>query len=211
RLKKSNSDMKAVELIGPTGVGKTTTVAKLAANAIREGKKTAIINLDTFRIGAVEQVRIYSRILGIPLAVVSSGKELKSTMVRFAETRDVIFIDTTGRNPRDQRYIDSLSEISESDVPFEMHLLISANSDDEAMIEAYRYYRKLPVNYIAFTKIDEAVRFGSIYNLLITYKKPVAYITTGQNVPNDIEFARVDRLANLILKKEAYQCFLRVF
>ncbi len=204
KVKKIGMDMKSIMLIGPTGVGKTTTIAKLAAHAIREGKKTTIINLDTYRIGAVEQSRIYSRILGIPLSVVSSPRELKSTLSRAAETRDLIFIDTAGRNPRDEQYIETLSEICETDVPIEVHLLISANSDDETMIDSYRYYRKLPVNYIAFTKVDEAVRFGSLYNILLTYQKPVAYITTGQNVPNDIEFARVDRLANLILKKGAH-------
>lgn len=201
QVKKHDSDMKSVMLIGPTGAGKTTTVAKLAARAIREGKKAAIINLDTYRIGAVEQVRIYARILGIPLSVVSTPKELKNSLARFAQTKDIIFIDTTGRNPRDEEYMSGLSEVCDTDVPMEVHLLMSANGDDEFLIDSYRYYRKLPVNYIAFSKVDEAVRYGSLYNLMLTYRKPVAYITTGQQVPRDIEFAGVDRLANLILKK----------
>ncbi|MBF0457068.1 MAG: flagellar biosynthesis protein FlhF [Nitrospirae bacterium] len=206
KVKKSESDMKAVMVIGPTGVGKTTTVAKLAAHSIKEGKKTAIINFDTYRIGAVEQVRIYARILGIPLAVVSTPNELKTSLLRFAETKDVIYIDTTGRNPRDNEYLDSINEICETEVPMETHLLMSANTDDDFMAEAYRYYRTVPVNYIGFTKVDEAVRYGALYNLLMMYSKPVAYVTTGQKVPDDIDFTAVEGIAGLILKKECYRC-----
>ncbi|MBF0316574.1 MAG: flagellar biosynthesis protein FlhF [Nitrospirae bacterium] len=201
KVKKRGNDMKAVMLLGPTGVGKTTTVAKLAANSIKEGKKAAIINLDTYRIGAVEQVRIYARILGIPLSVVTNTKELKSNLMRYAETKDVIYIDTTGRSPKDEEYLEGINEICQTDVPLELHLIMSVNSDDEFLTEAYKYYRRLPINYLGFTKVDEAVRFGSIYNLLMTYQKPIAYLTTGQKVPDDIEFATVDLLANLILKK----------
>ncbi|MBF0338146.1 MAG: flagellar biosynthesis protein FlhF [Nitrospirae bacterium] len=201
KVKKRGSDMKAIMLLGPTGVGKTTTVAKLAANSIKEGKKAAIINLDTYRIGAVEQVRIYARILGIPLSVVTNTKELKSNLMRYAETKDVIYIDTTGRSPKDEEYLEGINDICQTEVPLELHLIMSVNSDDEFLTEAYKYYRRLPINYLGFTKVDEAVRFGSIYNLLMTYQKPIAYLTTGQKVPDDIEFATVDLLANLILKK----------
>ncbi len=200
------SGRKAIMLIGSTGVGKTTTVAKLAGHAIKEGKKAAIINLDTYRIGAVEQARIYSRIMGIPLANASNNAELKSSLARFSETRDIVFIDTTGRNPMDTEYIESLSELDYSEIPIEMHLLVNANCDDGFMTEAYKNYRKLPINYLGFTKIDEAIKYGSLYNLLLTYRKPIAYLTTGQKVPNDIEFATVERIANLILKKECFKC-----
>ncbi|MBF0553399.1 MAG: flagellar biosynthesis protein FlhF [Nitrospirae bacterium] len=204
KVKKSESDMKAVMVIGPTGVGKTTTVAKLAAHSIKEGKKTAIINFDTYRIGAVEQVRIYARILGIPLAVASTPGELKTSLLRFAETKDIIYIDTTGRNPKDNEYLDSINDICETEVPMETHLLMSANTDDEFMAEAYRYYRTVPVNYLGFTKVDEAVRYGALYNTLMLYSKPVAYVTTGQKVPDDIDFTAVEGIAGLILKKECY-------
>jgi flagellar biosynthesis protein FlhF len=206
KVKEKETGRRAMMLIGPTGVGKTTTVAKLAANAIRQGKKAAVISLDTYRIGAVEQARIYSRIMGIPLSVVSDLKELEVSLRRFMDSRDIVFIDTTGRNPRDDDYIETISRVCSSDIPIELHLLMSANSDDEFMVEAYRQYRRLPVNFIAFTKVDEAVRFGSIYNLLLTYQKPVAYLTTGQKVPGDIDFAAADKLASLILRKECYKC-----
>ncbi len=206
KIKRQGGSRKAVMLVGPTGVGKTTTLAKLAAQAVKAGKKAAIINLDTYRIGAVEQVRIYSRILGIPLTTAHTGEEFKSTLAKYAESRDIVFIDTTGRNPRDEAYIESIAGLCNSDVPLELHLLMGANVDDESMIEAYRSYRKLPIDYLTFTKVDEAVRFGSLYNILITYQKPVAYLTTGQRVPGDIEAATVNRLAGLIVKKECYSC-----
>jgi flagellar biosynthesis protein FlhF len=206
KIKRQAGSRKAVMLVGPTGVGKTTTLAKLAAQAVKAGKKTALINLDTYRIGAVEQVRIYSRILGIPLATAHTGEEFRSSLAKFADSRDVVFIDTTGRNPRDGAYIESMAELCKTEVPLELHLLMSANVDDESMIEAYRSYRQLPIDYLSFTKVDEAVRFGSLYNLLLTYQTPVAYLTTGQRVPGDIEPATVSRLASLIVKKECYSC-----
>jgi flagellar biosynthesis protein FlhF len=206
RIRRQAGTRKAVMVIGPTGVGKTTTIAKLAAEAVKEGKKAALINLDTYRIGAAEQVRIYARILGIPLATATNAAEFRSSLVKFSETRDVVFIDTTGRNPKDEAYITNLAELCKAEVPLELHLLMSATTDDACMIQAYQSYRNLPIDYISFTKIDEAVRFGSLYNLLLTYQKPVAYLTTGQRVPGDIEHATVSRLASLIVNKECYPC-----
>jgi flagellar biosynthesis protein FlhF len=127
-------------------------------------------------------------------------------MAHFAQSRDIIFIDTSGRNPKDEIYMDDLLEISRIEFPFETHLLMSANYDDEFITEAYRQYSRLPIDCIAFTKVDEAVRFGSLYNLLLTCHKPISYITTGQKVPDDIEFVTVNKLTNLILKKGNYKC-----
>ena len=192
---------KVVMLIGPTGVGKTTTIAKLAARAIRQGKKAALINLDTYRIGAVEQIRIYAKIMGIPLDIASNADELQKSLVKF-EKRDMIFIDTTGRNPRDKKYIEELRMLFSLGIPVETHLLMSANSDDDFMAAAYRQYKSLPIDCIAFTKTDEAMKFGSIYNLANLYQKPVAYVTTGQSVPADIAFPDSERLAAMVLKNE---------
>lgn len=200
RVRGPETANRAVMFIGPTGVGKTTTIAKLAAEAVKAGKRTAIINLDTYRIGAVEQVRIYSRILGIPLAVATNAKELKNSLLKFSETRDIVFIDTTGRNPLSNGAVEETAALIDSEIPLEVHLLMSASGDDAFMMEAYKYYRRLPVNYIAFSKLDEAVRYGTIYNLILTYQKPVSYLTTGQRVPGNIEIATVNRLAKLIMQ-----------
>lgn len=186
-------------LIGPTGAGKTTTVAKLASKAIKEGKKVAVIGVDTFKIGAIEQIRIYSKMLGIPLDVVSNAGDLKKSIKRLND-RDVILIDTTGQNPRDNEYIGSLKDVYRTGLPVETQLLLSASGDCDFLMETHRHYGSLPVDYIAFTKTDEAVKLGSIYNLCRVYKKPVAYITTGQRVPGNIEFVDSRRLTNLILR-----------
>ncbi|GBE36938.1 flagellar biosynthesis protein FlhF [bacterium BMS3Bbin07] len=194
------SAKKAVMLIGPTGVGKTSTLAKLASQAIRSGKKIAIITLDTYRIGAVEQLRFFARILGVPLEVVSDISDLKDKVTKHTG-RDMIFIDTTGRNPRDEKYIDEIRKIHTLGLPIETHLIMSTSSDDVFMIDAYKYYRQLNIDCLGFTKVDEAVNAGSIYNLSVLYQKPVAYITTGQRIPMDIEFPDNNTLARLILEK----------
>ncbi|MGQ9569280.1 MAG: hypothetical protein ACUVUQ_00270 [Thermodesulfovibrionales bacterium] len=126
--------------------------------------------------------------------------------MHLAKNRDIIFIDTSGRNPKDKNYLRGLLEVSQINFPVEFHLLMSATSDDEFLAEAYQYYRRLPIDCISYTKVDEAVRFGSLYNLLLTYQKPIAYITTGQKVPDDIEFVTLNKVTNLILKKGHYKC-----
>ncbi len=186
-------------LIGPTGVGKTTTVAKLASRAIKQGKKVAIISIDTYKIGAAEQIRIYSRMIGIPLDIVSNTENLKDSIKKFSG-RDIILIDTTGQNPGDRGYISGLKDVYTTGLPIETQLLLSTSSDCDFLMDTYRHYKSLPVDYIAFTKTDEAVKLGSIYNLCCLYKKPVAYITTGQRVPGNIEFVDTNQLTNLILR-----------
>ncbi len=188
-----------VMLIGPTGVGKTTTIAKLATLAIREGKRVGLVSLDTFKIGAAEQIRIYSRIIGIPLSIVTDREGLIKTLRRFID-RDLILIDTTGQNPRDPEYINALRDIYESSLPIETHLLLSTSSDGDFLMETHKYYGGLPIDYLVFTKTDEAVKFGSIYNVCRLYQRPVPYITTGQKVPGNIEFVDSKKLTNLILR-----------
>ncbi len=196
---------KITMLIGPTGVGKTTTIAKLAGKAVREGKKAGIVSVDTYRIGAIEQMRIYSRIMGVPLSVVSTPGELHRSLITMAEGRDAVFVDTPGRNPSDDEYIAQLRRFCDT-VPMEVHLLMCATSDYEYMVESYKSYRRVPIDCVGFTKVDEAVRFGSLYNFLVTHGKPVAYVTTGQNVPDDIAYATSENLAQLILRKGCYRC-----
>lgn len=189
-------------LIGPTGVGKTTTIAKLASMAIKEGKKVAMISIDTYKIGAAEQIRIYSRMIGIPLDIAASRESFKKSVRRFSD-RDVILVDTTGQNPKDIEYINGLNNIYETGMPIETQLLLSASSDCDFLMDTYKYYNSLPIDYMAFTKTDEAVKLGLIYNLSCLYQKPVAYITTGQRVPGNIEFVDSKKLTNIILRGSA--------
>ena len=195
----SDRNRRTIMLIGPTGSGKTTTIAKLASVAIRERKKVAMISIDTYKIGAAEQIRIYSRMIGIPLDIVSDREGLRKSITRFSD-RDVLLIDTTGQNPRDIEYINGLKALYEMNLPIETQLLLSTSSDCEFLMDTYKYYNSLPIDYVAFTKTDEAVSLGSIYNLCSLYQKPVAYITTGQKVPGNIEFMDSRKLSNLILR-----------
>lgn len=193
------NERRAVMLIGPTGSGKTTTIAKLASKAIREGKKVGLISMDTYKVGATEQIRIYARMIGIPLSVVSNIETLQKSIDGYTD-RDVVLIDTTGQNPSDTEYIDRLRRIYETGYPIETQLLLSTSSDNDFLIESHKHYNALPIDYVAFTKTDEAVKLGSIYNLCRLYQKPVAYITNGQRVPGNIEFVDSNRLTNLILR-----------
>jgi flagellar biosynthesis protein FlhF len=190
---------KNIMLIGPTGVGKTTTIAKLASNAIKDGKKVAVISIDTYKIGAAEQIRIYSRMIGIPLDIVSNMENLHKSINKFSD-RDMILIDTTGQNPKDNEYIKGLKNVYRTGLPIETQLLLSTSSDCDFLMNTYNHYKSLPIDYIAFTKTDEAVKLGSIYNLCCIYQKPVSYITTGQRVPGNIEFVNGKNLTNLILR-----------
>lgn len=189
---------KAIMVIGPTGVGKTTTVAKLAARAIRQGKRVALVNLDTYRIGAVEQIRIYARILGVPLETAHDLDGLADALLTHSD-KDLVFIDTTGRNPRDPKYLEELNGITALGFPIEIHLLMSASSDEEFLAQSCRRYSGLPIDLLGVTKADEAFRFGAIYNMSTITGRPVAYITTGQKVPDDIVFPTAPELVDMVM------------
>ena len=136
------SERKVVILIGSTGVGKTTTAAKLCGQAIKQKKKVGLISLDTFRIGAIEQIRIYSRILGVPLYIASSPEEVREGIKKLKD-RDLILIDTTGRNPKDQSYSNELKAVYALGIPMETHLLISGSSSEHFMTESLSHYQNL--------------------------------------------------------------------
>jgi len=192
-------------VMGPTGVGKTTTIIKLATHAIRKGRRVALISLDTHRIGAVEQMKVYAGILGVPLEVVNSTSAIRPAIFRHLE-RDMIFIDTAGRNPRDEKYLEDMAAIYRSGIPVETHLLMSANSDASFIERASMYYRRLRVDCLGFTKVDEAERLGCILNMARLFEKPVRYVTTGQRIPQDIAFVDSGKLADMILGVNSGAC-----
>jgi flagellar biosynthesis protein FlhF len=189
---------KMVMLFGPTGSGKTSTIIKLASQAIKRGEKIAIISLDNYKIGATEQLKAYTRILRIPFVKTFDIEEIKKTMERFSDV-DRIFIDTAGRHPSDEGYLNQLKILCGSDLPLETHLIMSASSDNDFLTESYRYYKQINIDCLGFTKLDEAVNKGCIYNLSLIYQKPIAYVTTGQRIPQDIVFPESKSLARIIL------------
>jgi flagellar biosynthesis protein FlhF len=187
--------------VGPTGVGKTTSLAKLAAQkAVKQGKKVALITIDTFRIAAVAQLETYARIMSVPLAVVSNRSELHRA-IRKHGSCDVIFIDTAGRSPNNSKDIDELKDIFK--IPERIHhfLVLSATTQYENMLYAENRFNVLPFRSYIFTKLDEVEDSSPMVNFLISRPKPVSYFTTGQQVPEDIEPATKKRLAAMMLGK----------
>ncbi len=188
-----------VALIGPTGVGKTTTIAKLAANLkLRENHTVGLITIDTFRIAAVDQLKKYADILDIPLKVVSSPDELREA-VEAMNDREFILIDTAGRSPSDTLKLQELRNFITVAGPDEVHLVLSSTASQECIESAIARFGQVRVDKILFTKLDEAVHVGVVLNVARKVNKALSYVTTGQDVPDDIEVGKGRRLAQLIL------------
>jgi len=185
---------------GPTGVGKTTTIAKLASlYALQKKADVGLITVDTYRIAAVEQLKTYARIIGVPLEVASDKTALKKSLQRLA-AKDVIFVDTPGKNCRDDQYVQSLKECFDLSVPLEANLLLSMTSSEESLRELGKRFGALSYDRLILTKIDECPRMGLVYNVIDQLAKPVSYMTNGQNVPLDIEKASPAAMARLIVR-----------
>lgn len=194
------SGCKTVALIGPTGVGKTTTIAKLAANfAIKEGQRVALITADTYRIAAVEQLKTYSDIIGVPIEIVYSPDELKAALYRHRD-KNLVLIDTAGRSPQSQYQLAELQSLLAVDPYIETHLVLSATTKYSDLLEIVNKFSVCSPQKILLTKVDEAGYLGTVLNLLYQFPTALSYVTTGQNVPDDIELANAHKLANLILR-----------
>ena len=188
-----------VALVGPTGVGKTTTIAKLAANMkLREKKNVGLITIDSYRIAAVEQLKTYAQILKVPLLSVLKPNDMADALQRMSNL-DLVLIDTAGRSQRDDMRIAELSSFLKVAQPDQIHLVLSSTSRERTTREAIDRFAPLGVSQLIFTKVDEAVGMGVLLNVLRRVKLRVSYLTHGQAVPDDIEVASASRLARLIL------------
>jgi flagellar biosynthesis protein FlhF len=189
---------KRVALIGATGVGKTTTIAKLAAEAMANGARVALVTIDTYRIAAVEQLKVYAEIMGLPVAVVLSPEQLQAAL-RNHRDKDLILIDTAGRSPRDQLRIDELNEFLGQGAEVENCLVLAAPTEERLQRQSLEAFSQLPLSRLIFTKLDETDRCGGLINIPTRANLPLAYLTNGQQVPEDLLAAEAGGVANLVL------------
>ncbi|MHC4949094.1 MAG: flagellar biosynthesis protein FlhF [Planctomycetota bacterium] len=221
-----------IALIGPTGVGKTTTVAKLAATfKLRHDRKVGLVTCDTYRIAAVDQLRTYADIIGLPLEVALTPDEVTCDTYRIAavdqlrtyadiiglplevaltpdemtkactalDDCDVVLIDTAGRSQQDESRIDELRRFVAAARPHETHLVLAGTAGERVLLQEAEAFARVGVDRIVLTKLDEAVSFGVLVNVLHRVGKALSFVTTGQEVPDHLEAGRPDRLAALVL------------
>jgi flagellar biosynthesis protein FlhF len=190
---------KIVAFVGPTGVGKTTAAAKLAAYlALEKKKKVVLLTTDTFRIGAVEQLRTYAGLMGIPFRVVGQIADLPQALQEH-EQRDYILIDTAGRSQRDLEAVHDLMQFLQATSQVERHLVLSATTKPLDMREIVDRFGTCHPDCLLFTKLDETSTFGPIFNELVRTQKPLSYIADGQRVPEDLHAVRGDQIVNIVL------------
>jgi len=184
---------------GPTGVGKTTTIAKLAADSmLKDKRRIGFITADTYRIAAVEQLKTYANILNVPLEVIFSPKEIVQAMERLSGC-DLIFVDTAGRNFRNDEYVQGIRELLRHDADCLNFLVLSLTAKYSDIKAIIRNFDDVPVSRVIFTKADETEAYGAMLNVAYETSLPFSYITTGQNVPDDIVAATPALVANMIM------------
>ncbi|MFV2067289.1 MAG: flagellar biosynthesis protein FlhF, partial [Pirellulales bacterium] len=192
-----------VALVGPTGVGKTTTIAKLAANfRLREQKRVGLITVDTYRIAAVEQLRTYADIIDLPMEVVSTAREMREATARMADL-DLVLLDTAGRSPRDEIKVRELKAMLAEAGADEVHLVLSSVAGSRNLLHTVEKFAHVGTTALILTKLDEATGLGNLMPVLRSGRLPLSYLTNGQNVPDDIIVAERHRLARLSLGMEA--------
>ncbi len=191
-----------VALVGPTGVGKTTTIAKLAANFhLRERQRVGLITVDTYRIAAVDQLRTYAEIIDLPIEVVSTPREMRAALARLADL-DLILMDTAGRSPRDELRVHELKAMLAEARADEVHVVLSSVASTVSMKKAAQCFAEIGATSLLFTKLDETTGLGNVLPLLRHSRLPISYITHGQNVPDDIAAADARGLARMVLSPD---------
>ncbi len=196
---RTDKGQELLALVGTTGVGKTTTIAKLAARfMLKEKKRVGLISIDNYRIGAMQQLKAYADILGIPCYPAFNRKDLLHVLKRLAR-HDVILIDTAGQSQYDATRISELQHMLTAEFEIRSHLLLSVATSEEEMARTALNFAPLKLTNYIFTKTDEAQKKGSIINQLMKLNLPISYLTNGQNVPEDIEIATKEKIVRLIL------------
>ena len=195
---------KYINIVGPTGVGKTTTIAKIAAEyVLKHNKQIAFITTDTYRIAAIEQLKTYAEILKIPVEVAYNSEDFKQAAKRFAHY-DYIFIDTAGRNYQNKEFVEDLKSLIDFDFDVETYLVLSATSKENDMDIIYNQFSIIPINGIIFTKIDETANHGMVLNFIMKHQIPLIYMTNGQDVPDDIMAASSEEIVKTVCGGQLY-------
>lgn len=192
---------KVVFFIGPTGVGKTTTIAKLASKYKLEQKcKLAIVAADTYRIAAVEQIRTYANILAVPVEVIYKMEEMQEIIEKYKDY-DLIFVDTAGRSHKNEEQQEDLKKLLDAakDCNHEIYLVVSTTTKYKDLVKITQTYSDITNYRLLFTKIDETAALGNILNIRMLTNRPLSYTTFGQNVPDDIEITDAQFIAKQLL------------
>ena len=193
---------RVVALVGPTGVGKITTIAKLAANyRLREKRRVGLITVDTYRVAAVEQLRTYADIIDLPMEVVATPREMHEAVARMSHL-DLVLRDTAGRSPRDDVKIQELKSMLSEAEPDEVHLVLSSTAGSKNLISTAEKFAEVGTTAMVLTKLDEAHSLGHLVSLVRECPLPVSYLTDGQNVPDDIGVAERASMAAMLLGVE---------
>ncbi|AHF97898.1 hypothetical protein DESACE_04420 [Desulfurella acetivorans A63] len=199
-FKTAQLDEQIVVLTGPTGVGKTTTIAKLAAiEKLKNKKKVSIITTDTYRIGAVDQLLTYSKIMEIPMHVCITKNDLQKAVNEFSDY-DKIFIDTVGRSQKDIKRLEESFNLFKDQEGMHFSLVLALNTKEEDCMEIYEKFSKLRIDSLLLTKLDETNTPGTMLNFAVKTKKPISYISFGQDVPDDIVKADPLSISSFIIK-----------
>ncbi|MCE7794587.1 flagellar biosynthesis protein FlhF [Salipaludibacillus sp. CUR1] len=194
-------EKKYLNVVGPTGVGKTTTLAKMAAKAVlKDNKKVAFITTDTFRIAAIEQLKTYAKILDVPLEVAYSASDFNKALEHFNDY-DLILVDSAGRNFRNPLYVDQLNKIIDFNKDMETHLVLAMTSKYRDMKKILEQFQLIAVDKLIFSKLDETDTLGALINIMADCQTGASYLTTGQNVPDDIEEAVPERVIERLLRR----------
>ncbi len=190
---------RVVALVGPTGVGKTTTLAKLAAHFhLHEGKRVGLIAADSFRIAADAQLQTYAGIMDLPMEVVASPQQMREALLRLSDV-DLVLIDTAGRSPRNGGQMRQLAELLDQARPDETHLVVSSASAPASLASAAETFSAAGATAVILTKLDEVFALGGLWPLLSNPSLPIGYLTAGQTVPHDLQPASRQELAELIV------------